>query len=636
MIINGNLENFNGISYGLVNLDMNQPGIYIISGENGIGKTTFIEGVIFGNDEKITFLDESLREEYLNFRHRLISYLPQNIAQPFYTVETYLKNAMELKSSNEKDKARCWEYLKRFDFEIEGLKRPFKELSGGEQIKIAFVSAIMKDTPYLFLDEPTNNLDDASVETLKSIINELSENRVVVIVSHDPRMRSLATSTIEFSAEKVTQFNVADMIESTQIKNISSVTFNPFLVAKKLFLSPYNVFTLFLKLAFLIMIIILNNVFLLINYTTENPPQGGVILAQSGFGFVNDFNQLVKNELGIISNEFNKGRNIEWDAIVQLASLEEVERIVMTDFIYWLNIEDIAIMYQNQEGLLSDVFVVNPPSIIWEGYDIWHWLLCPRYLSQGRFPADGEREITLSTGLLQAHFGMTREEAYHSIGNHIYIGEQAHEIVGITYNHLAVISHHPSENFGFYTFDYETYSSFIAPIIELREARDWWSVQGIEPTFIFPIDNHEDVVLRYLLTEFPIAELYSEFFSITWMAGHNRMIVAELFNRNLIQIGILAFITMALTFNIKKLLKPELEMLEVYYIDKVQIKASYLKWILAGGGVLAILAVVISFFLSTFWSQMLWINLFNVAMIMSLEMIGYVLAISEPKKSKKR
>jgi len=630
MIINGNLENFNGISYGLVKLDINQPGIYIMSGDNGIGKTTFIEGIIFGNHKEITFSNELLRETYLNFRHGLISYLPQNIAQLSYTVETYLKSIIQ------KDKVRCWEYLKRFDFDAGALKRPFNELSGGEQIKIAFVSAIMKDTPYLFLDEPTNNLDDASVETLKSIINELSENRIVIIVSHDPRMRSLATSTIEFSTGKVNQVNVVDIKESTQTESVSSVIFNPFLVAKKLFLSANNAFNLFFKLAFLTMIIVLNVFFLSMHYTTEDPPAEGIIFASSGFMFENAFNEVVINEFRLTPAEANQIRFIEWADIPQLAALDEVEKIVMTDFIYWENIYDTVITDQNSDNLLSDVFVVNPPSIIWEGYDIWHWLLCPRYLSQGRFPTDGEREIALSTALLQAHFGMTREEASHSIGSHIYIGEQAHEIVGITYNHIAIISHHPSENFGFYTFEFETYSEFIEPIIELREARDWWNVQGIEPVFIFPAENQEEFVLRYILTEFPIAELYSELFSITWMAGHNRMIIAELFNRNLIQVGILAFIIMALTFNMKKLLKPELSTLEVYYIDKVKIKASYLKWILASGGVLAVLVIMSSFFISTFWRQMLWLNLFNVAMIMFLEMIGYILAISEPRKSKKR
>lgn len=164
MIIKGSLDHFNGIFYGLVALEMNHPGVYIMTGDNGIGKTTFIEGIIFGNHKEIIFSDTYLREEYLKFRYRLISYLPQNMAQSFYTVEVYLVKAIK------KDKARCLAYLKKFGFEGEVLKRPFKELSGGEQIKIAFISAIMKDTPYLFLDEPTNNLDDASVATLKVII----------------------------------------------------------------------------------------------------------------------------------------------------------------------------------------------------------------------------------------------------------------------------------------------------------------------------------------------------------------------------------------------------------------------------------------------------------------------------------
>lgn len=95
MIIKGSLDHFNGISYGLVALEMNHPGVYIMTGDNGIGKTTFIKGIIFGNHKEIIFSDTYLREEYLKFRYRLISYLPQNMAQSFYTVEVYLMKAIK-------------------------------------------------------------------------------------------------------------------------------------------------------------------------------------------------------------------------------------------------------------------------------------------------------------------------------------------------------------------------------------------------------------------------------------------------------------------------------------------------------------------------------------------------------------
>lgn len=272
-------------------------------------------------------------------------------------------------------------------------------------------------------------------------------------------MRSLATANINFSAGKATQENVFETKELDIIKQAPIVAFNPFLVAKKLFLSPYNIFISFLKLIFLTMIIILNGIFLNINYTTETPPMEGVILTQPS-EYVNDFNLLVKNEMNIASSALNMARIMEWGNIPQLASLEEVAQIVMTDFKYWENIHDQILTDRDHDNLLSDVFIVNPPSVIWEGYDVWHWLLSPQYLSQGRFPVDGEREVTLSTALLQAHFEMTSEEAHHAIGSHINIEGQAHEIVGFTYNHLAVISHNPSEYFGFYTFDFETFEAF--------------------------------------------------------------------------------------------------------------------------------------------------------------------------------
>lgn len=64
-------------------------------------------------------------------------------------------------------------------------ERDTKELSGGEQQRIALARAIVLDPRVLLLDEPTSNLDPANVGIINDILREQSEDRLVIIATHD-------------------------------------------------------------------------------------------------------------------------------------------------------------------------------------------------------------------------------------------------------------------------------------------------------------------------------------------------------------------------------------------------------------------------------------------------------------------
>jgi ATP-binding cassette subfamily F protein uup len=74
-------------------------------------------------------------------------------------------------------------WARRFDFSFEQLQQPFSRLSGGEKAR-ARIARLMLETPdILILDEPTNDLDIATLEMLEQSLTDFKG--ALVLVSHD-------------------------------------------------------------------------------------------------------------------------------------------------------------------------------------------------------------------------------------------------------------------------------------------------------------------------------------------------------------------------------------------------------------------------------------------------------------------
>jgi ATP-binding cassette subfamily C protein len=61
-------------------------------------------------------------------------------------------------------------------------------LSGGERQRISIARALLRRPQLLVLDEPTNNLDNDSVQALLEILERVKRRATLLIVSHDPRI----------------------------------------------------------------------------------------------------------------------------------------------------------------------------------------------------------------------------------------------------------------------------------------------------------------------------------------------------------------------------------------------------------------------------------------------------------------
>ena len=151
-------------------------GVVAITGESGIGKTTLLR-IISGLEKN--YDGEVLGSGFSNVsfafqEYRLFSNLSALDNVIFAISDT--KNEAVVKKAKE---ILLSLGLKESDFDL------FPgELSGGMKQRISLARAFLKDAPTLLLDEPTKELDKENITLLTAVIQKISEDRLVVIVTH--------------------------------------------------------------------------------------------------------------------------------------------------------------------------------------------------------------------------------------------------------------------------------------------------------------------------------------------------------------------------------------------------------------------------------------------------------------------
>ena len=80
-----------------------------------------------------------------------------------------------------------------------------RDLSGGQKQRVALARALAGSSPILLADEPTANLDAEVGGQILSLFRDLAkrENRALLIVTHDPKVRSISDRTLRIENGKL-------------------------------------------------------------------------------------------------------------------------------------------------------------------------------------------------------------------------------------------------------------------------------------------------------------------------------------------------------------------------------------------------------------------------------------------------
>lgn len=174
-------------------------GFYLLYGESGSGKTTFLNilaGFLPFEIGQVEWGDHTFEGQ---IDHDAVADACDYITQDTFFVD-FLTVADNLHLICE-DKAKITELLQRFGLADKGGQMP-DTLSGGEKQRLAIIRAILSGKQVLFLDEPTAALDEANKTEVFKLLAQLSGKMLILCSSHDGLAREYANHVIEFTKVK--------------------------------------------------------------------------------------------------------------------------------------------------------------------------------------------------------------------------------------------------------------------------------------------------------------------------------------------------------------------------------------------------------------------------------------------------
>ncbi len=180
-----------GFELDVENVTIIKNDINVILGENGAGKSTFLN-CILENDNMLIGQKKTL------------------LTQTSYTFNRSCLKNIEMVLKWNKGTKDPLEYLKIVDLE-DKKDNIGKSLSGGEKKRLAFAMALATNSDIILLDEPFANIDSKNQKKLIEIIKSLKGEKTIILVSHRMSIcKELGSYFMELDEGKLVRKGFAD------------------------------------------------------------------------------------------------------------------------------------------------------------------------------------------------------------------------------------------------------------------------------------------------------------------------------------------------------------------------------------------------------------------------------------------
>lgn len=184
-----------------------------VLGPSGSGKTTMLNiiGGLDNYDSGDLIVDGVSTKQFKDrdwdtYRNNRVGFVFQSYNLiPHQTVLQNVELALTISGVGREERTRrAMEALRAVGLGEHVNKRP-NQLSGGQMQRVAIARALINDPEILLADEPTGALDSKTSVQIMELLTEISRDRLVVMVTHNPELADLyATRIVNLSDGLIT------------------------------------------------------------------------------------------------------------------------------------------------------------------------------------------------------------------------------------------------------------------------------------------------------------------------------------------------------------------------------------------------------------------------------------------------
>lgn len=181
----------NGVKVlNITNLEISKGQSFGLVGNNGAGKTTFFSLLLDLIQPSTGFIKNNSIQVNTSeaWKPFTAAFIDESFLIGYLTAEEYFYFIGDLRGQNKADvDALLAKHEEFFNGEILKSKKYLRDLSKGNMKKVGIIATLIGSPEVVILDEPFANLDPTTVNRLKKIIKELSDNPEVTVLvsSHD-------------------------------------------------------------------------------------------------------------------------------------------------------------------------------------------------------------------------------------------------------------------------------------------------------------------------------------------------------------------------------------------------------------------------------------------------------------------
>ncbi|MBE6811454.1 MAG: ABC transporter ATP-binding protein/permease [Ruminococcaceae bacterium] len=202
-----------------------------ILGPSGCGKTTtlnIIGGLDRYTDGDLVINGKSTKDftdsDWDTYRNHSVGFVFQSYNLiPHQTILANVELALTLSGVGPKErKERAVKALEQVGLGAHVNKRP-SQLSGGQMQRVAIARALINDPEILLADEPTGALDSETSVQIMNILKEISKDRLIIMVTHNPELAEEYSNRIIRFADGVVVDDTNPFSEDAEAKEIEAL-----------------------------------------------------------------------------------------------------------------------------------------------------------------------------------------------------------------------------------------------------------------------------------------------------------------------------------------------------------------------------------------------------------------------------